>query len=621
MKTRPYHILTGNKGKSRPQNVIFFDTETRPIPITLTEDKHVLRLGWACFIRAAAAGENRKGQWFSFTTPEQFWKFVEAHCKDSKKLYLVAHNVGFDFRIVEGFSSLRRNGWEKKFVYDKGLTTILRFVRPKQSIEILSTTNFFATSLKKLGIMVGLEKREVDFAKASDQALSAYCRRDVEIIIKAWGLWLAFLDDHDLGSFRRTISAQAFAAYRHRFMHTPISIHSNMEVCRFERYAYRGGRTECFRVGTFPKEPYFYLDVNGMYAHQMESQKYPHKLCGHAGNFPVGALENKLRNFSIIARVVISTEEPAFVVKHNKRNVYPVGVFEAVLTTPDLKHALDRGLIKEVKEIAWYNQDYIFKTYTQYFTRLKHHYELESNTAFRDIAKLYINALYGKFGQVALESKPNSHCGSKQTFSKNPFLFLLNLIRKSRPYHRDAYFGEFNHTTKQWKHPPGFHPQHTKDRIPQESYNSFPAIVAHVTAYARSYLWSLICQAGRENTFYCDTDSLVVNQAGYDNLAALLHPTKAGYLKVEKQGTHLRVHAPKDYEISDRIRQKGVRRNATEVGPSKYQQDQFLGVAGAKRRGEPDLVTITQVTKTLKREIKTGIVNSAGWVKPFRFPL
>lgn len=621
MKNRPYHTLAGNKGNLRPQNVLFFDTETQPISISKEEDKQVLRLGWACFVRPEEMGKARKPQWLHFTTSAAFWDFVTSYCHDNRKLYLVAHNVAFDFRIVGGFAYMKQNGWTEKFVYDKGLTTIARFKRSKQTIEVLSTTNFFATSLKELGDMVGLEKLGIDFKKASDSDLSTYCRRDVEILVKAWRLWIAFLDEHDLGTFRSTISSQAFGAYRHRFMHTPIAIHSNMEVCEFEREAYRGGRTECFKVGELPEGDYYYLDVNGMYAFQMLTQDFPHKLLGHKVGFPVRALRNKLRNFSCIARVVVNVTEPAFVVKHDNRNVYPVGRFEVVLTTPDLKHAFALNAIEEVKELSWYSQAPIFRSYTQYFTALKQRYEKTGNKPFRDIAKLYVNALYGKFGQTGFETKKTTLDQASGWSAKSLIMWLLQTVLKKKSQTPDLDLGTFNCVTGRWERPPGFKRLATRPKKPAESYNSFPAIVAHVTAYARHYLWQLICKADLSNVFYCDTDSLIVNRKGYESLQELIHPSKLGCLKVEKRGTNLTIYAPKDYVIGSRIRQKGIRKNAVQIGKATYRQDQFLGLAGAIRQGNPDLVTIKKVTKTLRRQIKTGVVQEDGWVIPFQFPL
>lgn len=620
MKTRKVHLLAGNKGSQRAQHVIFFDTETKPTTTSPGVETHSLKTGWACYYRADETGHTRTEQWFKFDTPDQFWTMVESLCRDKRRLYLVAHNIAFDLRIVKGFAYFKRNGWKQEFLYDKGLVTIIRYKRPKQSLEIISTTNFFAMTLKALGALVGLEKLDVDFVTVSDKVLSDYCKRDVEIILRAWKTWIRFLDDHDLGTFRRTISSQAFSAYRHRFMNTTITIHGNMEVCRFEREAYRGGRTEVFKVGEFPPQEYYYLDVNGMYAFAMAEHPYPFHLCGHKKDLTINALKNKLRNFSVIARVTVNTDLPAFVVKHNKRNVYPIGVFDTVLTTPELMYGLETNVIEKVHEIAWYGQAFIFKDYVDYFTGLKVGYEMEGNTAFRGIAKLYINALYGKFGQTGDKIVKRDTPIPEKGLTSRVATGLLKVLGRAKGQGEAINMGTFNYVSKVWSRPKGFALRQRRKKPPEESYNSFPAIVAHVTAYARIYLWELMIKAGRNNVYYCDTDSLIVNQRGLDNLKHLIDNTKPGYLKIEKQGSNLSIFAPKDYVISDRVRQKGIRRNAEQLAEGVYRQDQFLGLAGAIRHGNTDLVTISKVTKTLRREIKTGKVGKDGWVSPFRFP-
>ncbi|GAI80074.1 unnamed protein product, partial [marine sediment metagenome] len=90
-----------------------------------------------------------------------------------------------------------------------------------------------------------------------------------------------------------------------------------------------------------------------------------------------------------------------------------------------------------------------------------------------------------------------------------------------------------------------------------ECFDSFPAIAAHVTAYARMYLWSLMQQAGYGNYFYCDTDSLIVNEDGLCKLDELITPSKLGGLKIEQEATHLWVRGLKDYVFGNKSVLKG----------------------------------------------------------------
>ncbi|GAI51205.1 unnamed protein product, partial [marine sediment metagenome] len=80
-----------------------------------------------------------------------------------------------------------------------------------------------------------------------------------------------------------------------------------------------------------------------------------------------------------------------------------------------------------------------------------------------------------------------------------------------------------------------------------ESFNSFPAISSEVAAYARLYLWELMKQAGEGNYFYCDTDSLFVNESGLYNLGDKLNNTELGGLKIIEKMDWVDIRGLKDY--------------------------------------------------------------------------
>jgi hypothetical protein len=292
--------------------VIFFDTETRPIPISDREDRHVLKLGWACFTRTDSRKQPFTPQWLPFTTTEEFWAFVEKHARPNRKLYLVAHNVAFDFRIVNGFEYTKHKRWFLTFFYNKGKTCLLSYRKGSTTLQILDMTNFFPMSLEAVGAAVGLPKQKVDFETVDSASLSSYCKRDVEVLMKAWENWLNFLDHHDLGNFRHTLPAQAFNAFRHRFMTHQVHIHNNEKICDLEREAYRGGRTEVFWKGHRRGGQYYQLDVNSMYAYVMQQQEYPAKFIQSRDTVSILKLRYMVRIACVIARVTLTTEEPCF---------------------------------------------------------------------------------------------------------------------------------------------------------------------------------------------------------------------------------------------------------------------------------------------------------------------
>ncbi|GAH27244.1 unnamed protein product, partial [marine sediment metagenome] len=152
-----------------------------------------------------------------------------------------------------------------------------------------------------------------------------------------------------------------------------------------------------------------------------------------------------------------------------------------------------------------------------------------------------------------------------------------------------------------------------------ESFDSFPAIAAHVTAYARMYLWSLMQQAGYGNYFYCDTDSLIVNEAGLCRLQNHLCTKSLGGIKKENESTSVKLRGLKDYSFGSKNVVKGIRKNAIEITKGVFQQEQWPSFRGLLRSGDPDTYTVGTTTKHLNREYTKGEVSPDGVVTPFVF--
>lgn len=593
------HFITENTKEGRPTRVIFFDTETTPVPLPGGGYRLELRLGWACYWEKPDRESLARYEWCFFTNRESFWQFLEEHLSPDEELYLVAHNIAFDFRIVGGFDHARREQWRIDFLYHKGMTTLLRYEIARGTLQLLDMGNFFPASLAKIGQVVEVPKAAVDFGTCSWQELSDYCRNDVQILIAAWRAWLDFLDEHDLGDFRLTLAAQAMSAYRHSFLEHGIKIHTDSSVCELERAAYRGGRVECFSVGKLPQDTYYHLDVNGMYCYVMREFEYPRLLRAWPVRLALQELEAVVQSRCVVARVIVQTDIPAFPFRASSFNIYPTGIFQTVLSTPELEFALRRCKILKVGQAAIYEQAPLFQSYARYFADVKDYYEHQHNQPFREIAKKFANSLYGKFGQTNIDTD--------LSFDMPP------LAPREAPY--------YDWRTKTWCRIYQLGHQVVCERSGGESFNSFPAIPAHVTAYARMYLWTLIEQAGLENVLYCATDSLVVNQAGFDNLADKIDDYELGKLKVQNVAEDVEIWGPNNMRMGDVLKSGGIRKNATRIARDVYEQDMFLGLRGAIRVGDPDLVTVKRLRKRVYRRIRTGRIMMTGRIDPYRLDL
>ena len=149
-----------------------------------------------------------------------------------------------------------------------------------------------------------------------------------------------------------------------------------------------------------------------------------------------------------------------------------------------------------------------------------------------------------------------------------------------------------------------------------ESFNSFPAIAAHVTAFARMHLWDLMKVAGRGNYYYCDTDSLLVDTTGLARLESYIDPDELGKLKIEYQTQGVTIYGAKDYVTDIKSVSKGIRPDAERLENGVYRQDRWASLQGLLRSNDVATYTVTKVTKTLKRQYLKGTVLDDGSVIP-----
>ena len=294
------------KGRKVPRYMLFTDTETHAEKIGGIEIQK-FTLGWIFSWDSRSQDEAKYVTSAFFDKPDAYCRYIETQVERLKTVNIYAHNIFFDLQCVGFFEYFTDKGWMLDWVYDKGLTYILRIVKSKLKIMILSTTNYYDCSLKELGRMIGLEKMDIDFEGCSLKQLKTYCYRDTEIVMHGVWYFMHFVRDNDLGSMAITKSSQAFKAYRTRFMRRKIFLHSEDRSFAVERAAYMGGRTEAFYIGAVPGHDFIILDVNRMYPYVMSKYKYPAKLVCLMDGENIESYLRWLGSYSMIAEVDLDT--------------------------------------------------------------------------------------------------------------------------------------------------------------------------------------------------------------------------------------------------------------------------------------------------------------------------
>jgi len=595
MQQRKYHVLRKIKANTRPVNHLFIDVESRLVKVSETETEHRLWFGWMVHWKRQPEGQEAGIDYRRFTTVNEFWDLTTDWVSANHPLYLVSHNVNYDFGVLDIFDQLEDRAYTLSNIYLGGMTAILHFTNAKHKIVVLDNSNYFQGTLASLGDALGFPKLDVDPLTATEKEADPYCKRDCAILLRAWQTYYEFLDEHDLGRWGKTLPAQAFNAYRHRFMAHAIHIHADERTLEIERAAYHGGRTSIFYKGKLEKGPYYYLDVNSMYPYVMSAEVFPRRMHTTKDAVSLDQLRNALKKYLCIADVTVRTDEPVYQTEHKGHAIHPVGQFRVTLSTPEIQYALDHGHILDVHTITRYTAGPLFKSYVRFFYGLKAQYKTEDNGSFYLMVKLFLNSLYGKFGQrssqmvkVEIEDPDIAKCK-----------VIVNAeTGKVRRLYR---FG-----STLWE-----------QEIGGEAFNSAPAIAAHVTAYARMLLWSLMKKAGHHHYYYCDTDSLIVDQVGYENLADQLDDSRLGALKVEHKSDTCTLRAPKCYTFGDTTKRKGVPKKAQQISPNTWAFDSFPSFRTQATWKEKTPFHTTATSRSLTYRIYDGQETPSGWIAPF----
>jgi len=586
--------ISPNHSTAYPSHLFFLDTETRPVPEG-KYTRHVFKLAWAREVRLSKEGSRQVDKWTRYTDSLEVLRAIEAATREKTALTVYGHNLWFDLQVCGFFHQFPRWGWKLDFVYDEGLTYLLNVRNGGRSIRCVSTTNYFDFSLSVLGKEIGLPKLEVDFERTSDADLDPYCRRDTEITSESVFKYMAFLREHEAGRFAYTKASQAFNAYRHRFMGEKIHIHAAEEVKALERSSYFGGRTECFSLGKQKGGPFVFLDINSMYPSVMKAHTFPNKLLEWYASASPALLKRWIGRAALVASVTVETDSPAYPVRMHNKTVFPVGRFDTVLCTAGLERAWQRGELRGVKSLAVYNRAPLFRSYVDYWYPLKARYKEEENAVYTRMVKLFLNSLYGKFGERRHEEERIEDWGSPDPWRMECF------SRETGERWTETHL--FNVTVIQG------------DLI--EGPRSFVAVAAHVTEYARLLLWEIIERTGRERVLYCDTDSIVLREAALQLVGHPMDGSKLGYLSVDRTCESLTLHGCKDYEADALVKLKGVPAKAVRQQDGSYHYDQFLRSVSHLRLKASAGVLVEPRVKRLTRTYDKGVVGRGGIVRPF----
>lgn len=269
------------------------------------------------------------------------------------------------------------------------------------------------------------------------------------------------------GVLKSTIPSQSLYVFTKNYLKEKLfPLRSEQED--FIREGYYGGRVEVFKM--YGKNLYYY-DFNSLYPFEMLKES-PLGYC-----VPVTERRrNRLGFYLIHCLIPENLEIPPLPLYRGHKLFFPVGEGEYYVTSVDLDLLEEMGIDYEIKKgYEFTDRACLFKEYVDEMYKMRLNSEkgsLENYTA-----KLFMNSLYGKFGQ--------RRDNEQLIYSKNP-------KRAFKVY--DEEFGLY-----------------TESKVSKSPY-ILPHIASLITSRARNRLYRAMLEVGLENVWYCDTDSIITSK-------------------------------------------------------------------------------------------------------------
>lgn len=390
-----------------------------------------------------------------------------------------------------------------------------RFKRNLRHVKIFDSLKKLPFSVKNLAIAFHLpilkgsidydEYRPVGHILTENEI--AYLKNDVQIV--AMALQIQF----EQNLKKMTIASDAFTFYKNMIsdkLFKKLFPVIDKVIDDDIRQAYRGGFTWCnpkFKNKNIGKGIVF--DVNSLYPHVMYNCNLPYGLpiffegkYEIDNNYPL-YIQNMIVHFKLKKNHI-----PTIQLKNNPMFCATEYITDSKEPIPLILSSVDLELLYEHYDILYIEfingwkfkaSNSHFKAYIDYWMKVK----MKNTGAIRELAKLMLNSLYGKFG---------SSCN---VTGRIPY--LENNILK-------------------WKNGEAEY----KDPV-------YTALAVFVTANARKITIST-AQACFDRIIYCDTDSIHLVETNVpDEIKEIVHPKKLGYWKHESTFTRGRFLRAKTY--------------------------------------------------------------------------
>lgn len=486
------------------------------------------------------------------------------------------------------------------------------------SYRWVSVTNWadvsIADAARQVGYPIPVQADEADKWESVKWRAEDQARVINQYMVRLIDWWLL----NGCGVWKDTPGAAAWSSFTRRTGAETIIQHADPDAIRLESRACFGGRASTFYFGDIgdPEQwgelasapdpagytfgmpgPVHRLDVRSMYPTIMRDERFPVALLAVQVRTTVADLARRLKSLLCVASVTVRSSRAELPRRERNGVSHPVGEWRVVLSTPELRAALDHGEIVKVHRAAWYTPGTPFAEWASWTLNLRGRMRAAGDVAGEAFVKLLANSLGGRLarrrqgweacpGAIPRELWGSWHHLDADTGGVVERRVLGGLVQQmERDEHRPA---------------------------------TLAACYAHLTAYGRVRMGEVRSVAGKREVLWQDTDGVIVTDLGRKRIerSEHYHPTEPGKLRWEATYHNGRFLTAKHYWLDGKWVLAGIH-DGFSVPDGKTAID-VVTTNPARTAVRPDAAGVYRITRHIDLSaIEPGvIVAPSGWALP-----
>lgn len=531
-----------------------------------------------------------------YDTPADLWTDLTSRVPRKGRLVLWAHNLAYDVRVSQALTILPGLGWRLTQCCLTPGATWLQWAREGRSLVMVDSRSVFPAPLADLGATMGMGKPDLPDEGAPADRWVARCRADVHILRSVVLRYLDRLERLDLGDWRVTGGAQAWAAFRRRHLTHQMLVHWHEDARGAERVAMWTGRCEAYWHGHDRLMTVEEWDMTLAYPRAARDVAVPTALVTVIRDQRDLAAWLDRAGHAVLAVVDVVTEVPLVPASELGRILWPVGSFRTTLWDPELRLLLDAGARVTFVRGWAYRAAPALRAWAEWVMSQLADADRAGEAWWGVVIKSWARSTIGRMAMSYKEWERVATAPTTGLRSASYRDMDTGMTGEMMQVGQDLFVAT---SAVEW---PG----------------SMPSVTGYIQSTVRAWLSAMLAELPAGMVLYADTDSLLTPAVATSEMEALARRWRHTGLRLKRVWRGVEILGPRQIITGTEVRVSGVSKRGTRTGARTVVGERWESLAKALASRRATSVRVTPTTWTLRGVDTRRDVGVDGWTAPVR---